>query len=291
MARDPLRCPGCGAMAQERPDPDGGVQCAFCGVRFFTHSGALATGARSHRSPLLLGVALLSLLALGALIWQIQRQPAAAHRGPADPAAHTPLSPGAAAEGPLSATFAFHTRRPSVETSFMIYGEATNTSAQPIRAVEVVAVLRDAAGAEVMTYSGYSIDDSVAPKASSPVRILIKDPPTHAAIDFEVFARPLSVQRPQAEELRVEANAPADQSVFRRVSGLVHNDGSAPVKLVKVTFVGRDAAGKIVGIGEAFAKDREIPAGGASRWDALASFGGAAATVDYRVSGWPVSTE
>ena len=290
MSEASLRCPGCGAMAQERPDPDGGVQCAFCGVRFFTRGGQAVErpAHRSTRQGLIIVVALLGLVggvyaARGSL-----RSAGANHTVAADPRALPGPAAGASSSGPLSASFAYHSRRPSVETSFMLYGEVTNTSEDPIQTAYVVAVLRDAGGGERGTFSGYSIDDLLAPGASSPVRILVKDPPSHDHIDFEVFPRPVSYQRPHATGLRVQANEPTEQSVFRRLSGTVVNDGDEAAKLVKVTIVGRDDAGKIVGIGEAFAKDPRLDPGASSRWDTLSTFGGLAATYEYRADGWPL---
>lgn len=290
MAQDALRCPGCGAMAQERPDPDGGVQCAFCGVRFYAHGGGSpAPARRTPKQGLVAAVALLALAGGAYGSWSALRTAGTRQHVALDPKALPGPSAGATSDGPLSASFAFHSRRPSVETSFMLYGEVTNTSEDPIQTVEVVAVLRDASGGERGTFSGYSLDDVLAPGSSSPVRILVKDPPSHDHIDFEVFPRPVSYQRPHATGLRVEANEPTEQSVFRRLSGAVVNDGDEAAKLVKVTIVGRDAAGKIVGIGEAFAKDPRLDPGASSRWDTLTTFGGLAATYEYRVDGWPLA--
>ena len=109
-----------------------------------------------------------------------------------------------------SASFEFHRTQPGYKTSYYALGVVTNTSPFVINKPKVIAVLLDADDKELGTSFGYAERDTIAPGQSSPIKVLIKDPPEHTAVRYEVVPRKASYIPETVAGLRVEV-APSGQ--------------------------------------------------------------------------------
>jgi len=324
-----LVCPSCQAPVTAGPNAEGKYTCGYCGTPFhrpansppivvnINHGGGQGQtgGPRSTGSAgVVLAVSLVAgafvIVGIGAalaLTSSDDQDPAneAARprldldRGPASPAelAGVKVAPSqrakAAAEQPATAEFEFHTELSGYQSSFYALGKVTNSSAFVIDKPKVIAVLLDAQGNEVGTDFGFAERDALGPDQSSPIKILIKDPPAHASINFEVVVKKASYVPGEVEGLRVEPGAPqAAQFGDNRweIDGKVFNEGDTPAKFVQIQILALDAEGEYVGIDSTFADADVLAPGSSARWKALSvSTAGEVDHFEFSVNGRPAN--
>ena len=165
-----------------------------------------------------------------------------------------------------TATFEEHHRKDS-GGALWVYGMVTNTSAVVIDKVEVIAVLKDEAGAELGTKSGFARRDALAPGESSPVVVLLKDTPDFATISWELDVDEASYVPEMVRGLRVEARPPTRGSFGGwEAEGKVHHDGEQPARFVKVEIQGWSSDGRLIGLSDAYIKDETLAPGASSRF-------------------------
>ena len=165
-----------------------------------------------------------------------------------------------------TAEFAEHHRK-NRGGALWVYGMVKNTSPFLVDKVEVIGVLMDADGKELGTEHGYANRDVLAPDATSPIVILLKDTPEFASISWELDVDKASYVPKTVSGLRVEASSPKPNNWGAwEAEGKVHNDGDQPAEFVKVEMQGWSADGKLIGIGDAYAKGDVLKPGQAARF-------------------------
>ena len=193
-----------------------------------------------------------------------------------------PAAPRAIA--PATAEFEFHHKRPGYQTSFYALGYVTNTSPYPIQKPEIIVVLKDENGNEVGTDNGFAADDVVPPGERSPCSILVKDPPPHASMEFEVAPRRATYEPALVDDLRIEIGVTKKGLVGEEIEGKVFNDGNTPARFVSIRVIGFDADDKIVGMHSTYAKTEVLAPGESARWKTLGmSFSSPPARLEYSV--------
>ncbi|PRQ09685.1 hypothetical protein [Enhygromyxa salina] len=187
-----------------------------------------------------------------------------------------------------SASFEFHRIQTGYQTSFYALGVVTNTSPFVIDKPKVIAVLLDDAGKELSTDFGYAERDVLGPDESSPIKILIQDPPAHASIRYEVVPRKASYIPKLAEGLRVEPGEPRPAKYGDNrwdLEGKVFNDGTLGAKFVEIEIQALDKDGKLVGVGSTFADGEVLTAGGSARYSNNFATAEAVDHFEFSVSG------
>lgn len=285
MPIEPIRCPACGAADLSRADSHGVHVCTYCGSRYrLTRGrGQVLPPAKAPRAfvPALIAVLLLGLSGAFVGYFAVGSAPEPMRPVPARPAAVAPLVAPAsnptlaltpaetatpAEEIPATATFEEHHRK-EAGGALWIYGFVTNTSPFLTGKVEVIAVLNDADGKELGTKSGYSNRDVLAPDATSPVVILLKDTPYFASITWEIDVDAANYVATMASGLRLEAGAPSKgQFGGWEVEGKVFNEGDQPAQFVNIEVQGWSEDGRLIGISQTFAKSKLLKPGESSRF-------------------------
>ena len=128
------------------------------------------------------------------------------------------------------------------------------------------------------------------PGQSSPVSALVKDPPQHASMSYELALRAASYFPEQAEGLKlIEPKvARGRYGNAMEAEGKVVNEGSTAAKFVKIEVQGLDADGKLLGLYSTYADGEEVPAGGSARFRTSGMFfDEEPANYDFYVSGRP----
>ncbi len=165
-----------------------------------------------------------------------------------------------------TAEFVEHHRKDS-GGALWVYGIVKNTSPFLVDKVEVIGVLLDADGKELGTEHGYANRDVLAPGATSPIVILLKDTPEFASISWELDVDKASYVPKTVSGLRVEASSPAPNSWGAwEAEGKVYNDGDQPAEFVKVELQGWSADDKLVGMGDSYAKGAVLKPGESARF-------------------------
>ncbi|KIG19261.1 hypothetical protein DB30_03817 [Enhygromyxa salina] len=168
-----------------------------------------------------------------------------------------------------TASFDFHRIQTGYQTSFYALGVVTNTSPFPIDKPKVIAVLLDEAGTELTTDFGYAERDVLGPDESSPIKILVQDPPAHASVRYEVVPRKASYIPKLVEGLRVEPGTPRPAKYGDNrweLEGKVFNEGTLGAKFVEIEIQALDKDGKLVGVGSTFADGEVLTPGGSARY-------------------------
>ncbi|NVB42407.1 hypothetical protein G6O69_31580 [Pseudenhygromyxa sp. WMMC2535] len=173
------------------------------------------------------------------------------------------------ASGPPAGTYTFQSRIKGYKKTFWAVGYVENTSGVYLTDPKVTAVLLDDGGAEVGTFSGYSMIDQVAPGVRAPVTILISDPPAHASIRYEYEAERAEYLTEQVKGLRVEALTPKRKRYGWKIEGKVISEAEVPAKFVKVVIQAFDAEGTLLGAQAAYADGDTLSPGGSARWQTL----------------------
>jgi hypothetical protein len=288
MPAEALRCPTCGGADSSRADANGIHACVYCGVRYRITAGAPtqigAVGAtRPGAKPAVVGAAIaIVLIAAGAgFFLSVSRSPQHPDVPKIDipPIAATPESPAtppvvvepvvvdAPPDVPVHATFEPQHRRSGGATNFYVYGWVSHDAPYTIDKPKINAVLLDTGGKELRTDFGYA-EDVVAPGERVPAMVLVMDPPKHDRIEYEVVARKATYIPPKVEGLRLEhGDVTPDQFSGYRVQGKVFNDGTSPARFVKVTVLGLDDAGKLLGFDYTFADTEVLDPGKSARFD------------------------
>lgn len=214
--------------------------------------------------------------------------PEATHTPPTSVSAPAIAPEAPPPEPPATATFDFHRTQAGYQTSFYALGYVTNTSPFVIDKPKINAVLIDAEGKEVGTDFGYASRDVLAPDERSPIKILIKDPPAHAEVRYEIVVRKASYIPTFAEGLRIEPG-PAKPAQFGKhtwdLEGKVFNDGTRGAKFVQIEIQALDANGKLVGIGETFADGEVLSPGGSARYKTSLMLADAPDHFEFSVNG------
>ncbi len=279
MATQLVRCPQCGAVPHGAPDPHGTYVCSYCHARFQVKPAALPAVPRHVSAPAApgsgagLGIALffagliLVVVALGvtALVVQRQRKHEAAP-SPTFTVTNVPALSGVPLIGPhgedepkATATFELHGRKSGYQSSFYVLGMVKNTSPFAIDKPKVAVVLRDKAGKELTSRDGYAERDVLEPGESSPIKVLVSDPPPHQELSFEVVARRSLYQPGKVEGLKVEQEGPPRQNFGTwEIAGKVLHEGNVPARFVKVECLIRNKAGKLIGIESTYADGERL---------------------------------
>jgi hypothetical protein len=118
--------------------------------------------------------------------------------------------------------------------------------------------------------------------------ILLENPPAHAEFKFEAETDGYVETRKQAEGLKVEFFPVRKTNGTWNSSGIVINGGTNRAQFVQVTAVGRNAAGKIVGLASGYVSvDAPIAPGARARWEIPMSLMAAdPARMEYFVHGF-----
>jgi hypothetical protein len=202
--------------------------------------------------------------------------------------ATTPVAVAPEPEAPASASFEFHRNQTGYQTSFYALGVVTNTSPFVIDKPKVIAVLLDAAGKELSTDFGFAERDVLGPNESSPIKILIQDPPEHASVRYEVVPRKASYIPKLAEGLRVEPSEPRPAKYGDNrwdLEGKVFNEGTLGAKFVEIEIQALDKDGKLVGVGSTFADGEVLTPGGSARYSNNFATAEAVDHFEFSVSG------
>lgn len=312
-------CPSCHAPGATGPDASDQYRCSYCGTSFTQAPGpstpapivvnVQGQGPGSNSAVVVLAVASVLLVAVGAVGALIagRGESTSDGSGPAATATATARAPSrpsgasinapvrsasveakAEVKAPATASFEFQHRQSGYQSSFYALGFVTNTSPYTIEKPKITAVLLDGAGAELGTANGFGERDVLAPEERSPVKILIKDPPDHASMRFEVVAREARYAPKLIEGLRVEAREPK-QARFGddrwELEGKAFNDGDAGAKFVKVEIQALDASGRLVGLGSSFADAEVLAPGAEARWSTSMAVAEAPDHFSFSVSG------
>jgi hypothetical protein len=287
MAVREIRCPSCGATPTGGAAADGAYMCGYCGARYSITAGAWAPPpAQSSNAALLIAIGLPLLLVVlvvagGAFfLWssgEIVTDPGNVEVLPTTPAEaknrHRVSTPAPAPEPtaePLTAEFVFHGTQKSLNTTFYVLGEVTNTSKVTIDKPEIMVVLLDDAGKEVGLHNGFAAYDNLAPDESSPVEVLVMDPPPHAKLRFETNLRKSTYIVPHLDGLVLEADPPQREQ-FRGIvhTGKVHNRSGTPAKFVQVFCLARDNVGKLLDVDMTFVKAETLAPGDSARFQTI----------------------
>lgn len=202
--------------------------------------------------------------------------------------ATAPVAVAPEPEAPASASFEFHCNQSGYKTSFYALGVVTNTSPFIIDKPKVIAVLLDESGKELSTDFGYAERNVLGPGDSSPIKILIQDPPAHTSVSFEVVARKASYIPKLAEGLRVEPSEPRPAKYGDNrwdLEGKVFNEGTLGAKFVEIEIQALDKDGQLVGVGSTFADGEVLTAGGSARYSNNFSTAEAVDHFEFSVSG------
>lgn len=308
MATVPIRCPGCGANSSSDPDVHGIHVCEFCSTRFKLAAGARPVplageggGGGGASVSVLVGAG----LAVAALIAAAVGAMALLSTPPKDPGpVIEPLNlemveptqvtsqevTSQAVEAPVepSASFEHHGILESSEGTFYVLGELENTSPFPLGKTKINIVLLDAAGDEVYVDHGWSAREVLAPGERSPVSAIVSDAPKYASLRFEVVATKPFYLPPAVQGLRLEPQPLSKERSFWTAKGKVVHDGDTPAQFVQVEIVGRDADGKVVGVGSTYADGDVLKPGQSARYESsLIRFTADPVSVDYVVTGRP----
>ncbi len=287
MSTSSIRCPACGAADPSPADGDGVHACAYCGSRYrMGLAGQAQVLSRSPQGNAKLILVLVGLLGAFGVVAGVFLASQGGEQTPVDPVRairvverelQAPpsnqtlaLTPAAVAEPPAevaaTAEFVEHHRKLS-GGALWVYGVVTNTSPFLVDKVEVIGVLKDAEGEELGTENGYAARDVLAPGASSPVVILLQGPPEFASITWEIDTDKASYVPKMVSGLRVEAGSPAPNSWGGwETEGRVHNDGDQPAEFVKVELQGWSEDGRLLGLGDAYAKGDVLQPGESARF-------------------------
>ncbi|MCB9793133.1 MAG: hypothetical protein H6741_10445 [Alphaproteobacteria bacterium] len=310
MATVPIRCPGCGANSSSDPDAHGIHVCEFCSTRFKLAAGAQpvpvegsAPGGGAKGAVLMGGVAV-ALVLVAAVAGAVLLVGAP---GP-DPGPSLPvldqLEPieiaptevtrqdvvSQAVEAPVepSATFTHHGVLQSSEGTFYVLGELENTSPFPLGKTKINIVLLDAAGKELHVDNGWSTREVLAPGERSPVSAIVTEAPKYDALRFEVVATKPFYLPPQVQGLRLEPQPLSKERSFWTAKGKVVNEGDTPAEFVNVEIVGRDAEGRVLGVGSTYADGDVLKPGESARYESsLLRFTADPVSIDYVVTGRP----
>lgn len=292
MPTSSIRCPACGAADPSPADAAGVHACVYCGSRYRMNLQGRATVLPGKAPPgtnpgklfgafmvaLVLGAAITGFLAFRTedepekpeVAFELDLESITGKEVEAPPqnedVSLTPAEATPEPEPDATATFEEHHRKNS-GGALWIYGTTTNTSPFVVDKVEVIAVLKDAAGKELGTKSGFAARDALAPGATSPVTILLKDTPEFASLDWELDVDKASWVPKMVSGLRVEAGSPTKNSWGAwEVEGKVHNEGSQSAKFVKVEMSGWSAQDKLLGLGDAYTKGKVLKPGASARF-------------------------
>jgi protein kinase-like protein len=158
-----------------------------------------------------------------------------------------------------------------VGDALWFFGEVRNDGAESREAVEVRVILRDSAGKEIASQTGFAHLSYLKPGEISSFNVLFNDndapAPKYADYTIEVRSRKADFQpRYTVRDLRVgdDLKVGRDTLGFLGISGRVYNDGEAPAKFVHLHAVFYDAGGAVVGVADTFAttgEDKIVPAG------------------------------
>lgn len=318
-----LTCPNCRAPGPTGPDAKDEYLCIYCGTRFHRTAQAQAPvvvsatsgpspAPKGNAGPVLLAFGLATLIAVAAAALVFGSGDDSSDRGPeprpaeavapvsADPssvAAPTSVSAPAVVQAPepevaASGTFDFHRILPSVGSTFYALGTVTNTSPFVIGQPKVIAVLLDEQGQEIATDFGYAERDVLGPDQSSPIKVLVKDPPAHASVRYELVVKKASYIPATVEGLRVEAMTPRTSAYDKKrweVEGKVFNEGSEAAKFVEIEIQAIDGEGKLVGVGNTFADGDVLAAGSNARWSTSVAVADVVDHFEFAVSGRPAN--
>ncbi len=198
------------------------------------------------------------------------------------------LGPHAENEPPATATFELHGRKSGYQTSFYVLGMVKNTSPFPVDKPKVVVVLRDKSGKELTSRDGYAERDVLPPGASSPIKVLVSDPPAHHELAFEVVARRSIFQPGEVDGLKVEEEGTPRQNFGTwEISGKVLHQGSVPARFVKVELLIRNKAGKLIGIESTYADGERLDPNASARFRVSALLDEKPETIELSVSARP----
>ncbi len=314
-----IKCPHCDAPHDGPASAAGFCQCSFCGAKFSVlQPAAHPSGGGGARLPagyarpgagapapaprpisgarrVLVGVTVvvLGLALLGGLLYfRVMRGTSSRASRYSSSRSPRVVVPGVASprepEVTPTAEFTHHHTLRGYGTTQYVFGMVKNTSPVPIDKPKVIVVLRDAAGREVDTRSGYA-ERELLPGESCAVSIMLTNPPAFASLAFETSPRKSWAPPRRAPGLRLEPQPQPERNsigslVFR---GKVHNEGSSAARFVHVLIRALDAAGKIVGLASGYAEGERLLPGAAARYEVYASFYTQAAKYELAVEGRP----
>lgn len=324
MPTEALSCPTCSANDSSRPDAHGIHTCVYCGVRYRLTGGtprplAAPGGAKPKPGGAVIGalaVVGVGLVVAGALTFvgskpttssapialasdATTREVSAApppttstpQAGvtPANPVASVdaPVSVAVVPEPPAAAHFELTHRRPSSGSTFYAAGWVTNDSPYPIDKPKIVAVMKDASGAEVGTAFGFA-DDVLDAGAKDAAEVLVMNPPPFATISFEIAPRKATYIPTRVVGLKVEPGpvGPGSFGSGFSVNGKVVHGGTVPARFVHVRALAFDAAGTLLGIDDTYADVEVLQPGATARFDmTMFDLGATPARWEFTVTG------
>ncbi len=191
------------------------------------------------------------------------------------PIAKPPTEYGAAAiESPkvLRAEFGDAVALPDRIGNLYLVGVVKNTGEAPIDHPRVEATLWDASHHKLAVGFGFSATPNLLPKEEFPVKILIQHAPQYDSVTYQIAPKAMSYGTPQRFQLIVESpKLGPGQFGGYRLSGTIRNNGKVDVQHVRIValLLGEDR--RIVGMHEAFAGQKVIPAGDECPFDVQVS--------------------
>jgi len=291
---DAITCPSCNAADRSTADAHGVHVCEYCGIRYRLRHGephalAPAAAASPWRSPQVLVVVALA-VGLGVAIGRSSSDSSAPPTSPPSEPTAPPPDP-ASAPGPTlppssdsparpsytpppappddaaRAEFTLDGTRPGYRGALYVLGRVTNASAFPIRSAAVTVVLLDEADREVHVDKSYTSAPVIEPGASTPISIMLSDPPAHARMAFEAEARPAdpTAVLPAVRLVDPVAEPPREGTRWS-FRGRIANDGDVPLRFTRVVVFGISADGKTLGEQTTYANIEILPPGQAARW-------------------------
>ena len=297
MITDAITCPSCSAADRSTADRHGVHVCEYCGVRYRVRHGEAhalepVAAASPWRSPPVL-LAIAAAVALGVVIGKstgdagprVASEPAAASVAPdAGPVPAPPPAPSPLASlDPLVAPFYTPPPPPPADAaavgfvldgtrsgyggSLYVLGRVTNASTFPVQSPVVTVVLLDEHDREVGVDKGYVQAPVLEAGASAPISILLRDPPAHARMMFEVQARPVDpTAKLPAVRIVDPIAAPPREGTGWSFRGRIANDGDVPLRFTRVSIFGFSADGRALGEQTTYASVELLGPGQSARW-------------------------
>ncbi len=182
--------------------------------------------------------------------------------------AEQPVEP-VSTEGPPGAVFEQHHALDDGQGGLLVTGLVRNTSATFVARPEVVAVCRDAKGAERSRASGKAAREVLIPAGTSPIEIPVPGGAACARLDFELDPQKPDVVAVQAPGLRVASqDLRKDEAGRWEITGAVVNEGDRHARYVEIQILAVDVVGRIVGVDSVFARGDLLAPGGSARFRA-----------------------
>lgn len=265
MTAELLHCPNCGAPHRSAQAGEA-LTCEFCHARFVVSTpprGAQVNGGDATQGRPAAGtggaaIGLLVILVVAIVAALIAR--AASSRKSAEQAR---VGADEAPAPPLEAEIVRYTEgTTSIGARFFLV-EVKNTGSVELAPTVVVSGF-DANGTRVVETKGYSRRGALQPGAIETVLARINEKPTSALARVEVVVAPTAPFIKTRSVTVAEITEQPSYGSMHQLVGTVVNQTRENVQNVQVIAVGRDASGKPVAFGEAYASTTSLAPGARS---------------------------